>query len=78
LPNAILAVFLLAQTKIGSFAGRIGFVVVAGVLAAIATDVSYWNFPGVYTASYRLTEIIGFLVVGIVASLVLRKRATTG
>jgi len=78
LPNAILAVFLLAQTKIGSFAGRIGFVVVAGVLAAIATDVSYWNFAGVYTASYRLTEIIGFLVVGIVASLVLRKRATTG
>jgi ABC-type antimicrobial peptide transport system permease subunit len=81
LRNAILAVFLLAQTKIGSFAGRVGFVLVAGVLAAIGTNVSYWNwygFPGVYTASYILTEIIGFLVVGIVASLVLRKRATTG
>ena len=70
--------FLLAQTKIGSFAGRVGFVLVAGVLAAIGTNVSYWNFPGVYTASYILTEITGFLVVGIVASLVLRKRATTG
>jgi hypothetical protein len=75
--ESILAVFLMAQTRIGSFAGRVGFVLVAGILAAIATNVSYWNwygFPGVYTASYILTEIIGFLFVGIVAGLVLRKR----
>jgi hypothetical protein len=76
--EAILAVFLLAQTAIASFASRVGFILVAGILAAIATNVSYANwygFPCVYTASYMLIQIIGFLVVGIVAALVLPKRA---
>ncbi len=76
--EAILAVFLLAQTRIASFAGRVGFVLVAGILAAIATNVSYWNwygFPSVYTASYMLIQIVGFLCAGIVAALVLRKTA---
>jgi hypothetical protein len=70
-----------AECDFGSFAGRVGFALVAGVPAAIATNVSYLNwygFPGVYTASYILIEMIGFLVVGIVAGLVLRKRATAG
>jgi hypothetical protein len=59
-----------------SFAGRIGFVLVAGILAAIATNVSYWNwygFPGAYTASYMLIQIVGFFLVGVVAALVLPK-----
>jgi hypothetical protein len=76
--EAILAVFLLAQTAIASFASRVGFILVAGILAAIATNVSYANwygFPCVYTASYILIQIIGFLVVGIVAALVLPKRS---
>jgi hypothetical protein len=76
--TAILAVFLLAQTRIESYAGRVGFVLVVGILAAIATNVSYWNwygFPGAYIASYMLVTVIGFLCVGIVAALVLRKRA---
>jgi hypothetical protein len=76
LVEAILVTFLLAQTRIASFAGRVGFVLVAGILAAIATNVSYWNwygFPSVYIGSYMLIQIVGFLVVGIVAALVLRK-----
>ena len=75
--ESILVVFLLAQTTILSFAGRIGFVLVAGILAAIATNVSYWNwygFPCLYTASYMFIQIIGFLYVGIVAAFVLPKR----
>jgi uncharacterized membrane protein YkgB len=75
--EAILVVFLLAQTRLASFVGRVGFVLVAGILAAIATNVSYWNwygFPCVYTAGYMFIQIIGFLCVGIVAALVLRKR----
>jgi hypothetical protein len=76
--EAILAVFLLAQTRIGGFAGRVGFVLVAGILAAVTTNVSYWNwygFPGVYVASYMLIQVIGFVCVGIVAALVLPKHA---
>jgi len=78
LVQAILAVFLLAQTRIRSFGGRVGFVLVTGILAAITTNVSYWNwygFPGVYVASYMLIQVIGFLCVGIVAALVLRRHA---
>jgi hypothetical protein len=74
--EAILVVFLLSQTRIASFTGRVGFVMVAGVLAAIATNVSFWNwygFPGIYIASYMLIQIVGFFVVGIVAVLLLRK-----
>jgi hypothetical protein len=75
--QAILVVFLLAQTRIVSFAGRVGFVLVAGILAAITTNVSYWNwygFPCVYTASYMVTQIVGFFLVGVIAALVLPKR----
>jgi uncharacterized membrane protein YkgB len=76
--QAILVVWLLAQTRIGNFAGRIGFVLIAGTLASLTTNVSYWNwygFPGVYTASYMLIEIVGFLLVGVIAGLVLQKRS---
>ena len=76
--QAILVIWLLAQTRIESFGGRIGFVLIAGILAAITTNVSYWNwygFPGVYTASYVLIEIVGFALVGVIAALLLRKRS---
>ena len=78
--EAILAVFLLAQTSIASFGGRVGFVLVTGILAAIATNISYWNwygFPAVYTASYMLIQVVGFFCVGIVAALVLKKPSPT-
>jgi len=74
--EAILVAFLLVQTRIVSFSGRVGFVLVAGILAAITTNVSYWNwygFPCVYTASYMFIQVVGFLLVGVVAALVLPK-----
>lgn len=74
--ESVLVIFLLVQARVGSFAGRVGFVLVAGILSAIATNVSYWNwygFPSVYTASYIFIQIIGFFLVGIVAGIILRK-----
>jgi len=76
--ESILVVFLLAQTRVSSFGGRVGFVIVAGILAAIATNVSYWNwygFPTNYTSVYILTQIVGFVCVGAVAGAVMRKTA---
>jgi hypothetical protein len=76
--EAILVVFLLTQTKIESLAGRVGFVLLAGILAAITTNIPYWNwygFPSRYTAAYMSIEIIGFLCVGLIAALVLRNRS---
>ena len=78
LAEAFLVVFLLAQTRLTSFGARVGFVVVAGVLAAIATNISYWNwygFPAVYTASYIFIQVVGFLCIGLVAALVLKKKS---
>jgi len=75
--EAILAVFLLAQTRLATFGARVGFVTVTGILAAIATNVSYWNwygFPCVYTAAYIFIQVVGFLCVGLVAALVLAKK----
>ena len=76
--QAILVIWLLAQTRIGSLGGRVGFVLIAGILAAIRTNVSYWNwygFPGVYTASYIAIELVGFVLVGVVAALMLQRRS---
>jgi len=76
LVEALLAVWLLAQTRIITFGGRLGFVTTAGILAALATNVSYWNwwgFPTVYTASYMFIQIVGFFLVGIVAALMFRR-----
>jgi hypothetical protein len=75
LAEAILAVFLLSQTGLASFGARLGFVFVTGILAAIATNVSYWNwygFPKRYIAAYMFIQLVGFLCVGLVAAFVLR------
>jgi hypothetical protein len=74
--ESILVVFLLAQTPLIAFGSRVGFVFVAGILAAIATNISYWNwygFPKRYTVAYMFIQVVGFICVGIVAALVLRK-----
>jgi hypothetical protein len=69
--ESLLAVLLLAQTRLASFATRFGFIVIVGLLAAIATNVVYWNwygFPLVYTAAYMTTQFVGFTCVGLVAA----------
>lgn len=76
--EAILVVFLLTQTRIESFGGRVGFVFLAGILAAVTTNIPYWNwygFPTRYTAAYMFIEIIAFLWVGLVAALLLKSRS---
>jgi hypothetical protein len=74
--EAFIAVWLLAQTRIVTFGGRVGFVVAIGILAAISTNVSYWNwwgFPTVYTASYMFIQLVGFFLVGLVAAFMFRR-----
>lgn len=76
--EALLAVYLLSRTRLRAFGARVGFVTVAGVLAAIATNISYWNwygFPAVYISSYMLTQVVGFFCIGLVAAFVLKKQS---
>jgi hypothetical protein len=76
--EALLVAFLLSQTVLASFGGKFGFFLVAGFLAAIATNVSYWNwygFPKHYTASYMLIQVVGFAVAGLVAAALVKTRS---
>jgi hypothetical protein len=77
--EALLAVFLLAQTRITGFGGKVGFVLTAGILAAVTTNVPYANwygFPKEFTIGQMITQMIGFLLVGTVAALMLGKRSS--
>ncbi|MGZ5020394.1 MAG: hypothetical protein ACXWAV_08190, partial [Chthoniobacterales bacterium] len=58
-----------------SFAKRVLFVTIVGVVAAITTNMSYWNwygFPKIYTMGYMTTQVVGFLCAGIVAALIIK------
>ncbi len=44
--QVLLAVFLLGQTSLAGFGARWWFIIVAGIPAAISTNVSYWTFYG--------------------------------
>lgn len=79
--ETLLAVFLLAQTRLTSYAGKVGFMVVVGVVAAITTNIPYWNwygFPSNYTAAYMFTQIVAFLAAGMVAAAVVKNREALG
>jgi hypothetical protein len=74
--EALLVVWLLAQTRLVSFGARLAFVSAAGLMTAISTNVSYWNwygFPTNYTAAYMFIQFVGFFLVGIVAAIMFRR-----
>ena len=75
--ESLLAVFLLAQTGIRGFGGKVGFVFTTGILASIVTNVPYANwygFPKSFTLAQMIMTVVGYLLVGVVAALVLGKR----
>ena len=76
--QVLLAVFLLGQTTLTSFAARWRFVTVAGILAAISTNVSYWNFyefPTSYTIAYICIIAMGFVCAGLVVAAMIKPGA---
>jgi hypothetical protein len=73
--EAFLASLLLAWASLGTYARRVAFITTIGWVAALATNVPYWNwygFPTAYTAAYVFTQLVGFLVLGLIAAKVLR------
>jgi hypothetical protein len=76
---SLILVSLLAQTRITSFIGKVSFITGAGLVAAISTNISYWNwygFPTNYTMAYMTTDLVGCICVGIVAGLVMKNSAS--
>lgn len=73
--QVLLAVILLGQTSLVSFVARWRFITIAGVLAALSTNISYWNwygFPGTYTLAYVCTVAMGFVFAGLVAAAIVK------
>jgi hypothetical protein len=76
--ESLLALALLAQAEIARYGPRVGFVVAIGLVAAVATNLPYWNwygFPGTYTVAYMFTQLTGFIVAGLIGAAVLGRRA---
>jgi hypothetical protein len=78
LVEAMLAVWLISLAPGLSFVGRICFGATIGLAGGMMTNISYWNwygFPSTYTAMNLFIQVTGFAVVGLVASLMLRRSA---
>ena len=76
--EALLAVFLLSRTALTGVLARVGFVTLIGIVACITTNVPYWNwygYPTSYTAAYMFTQIVDYVLVGVVAALLLKRKA---
>jgi len=77
--QALLAAILLWCAASGrNYGARVGIVTIAGVLAAISTNVEYWNwyeFPGNYIAGYMTTQIVGFVLAGFVIAAFVKNEA---
>jgi len=79
LVEALLAAWLLSISAISGFAMRAAFVTVVGVIAASATNISYWNwysFSGTYTAAYVFTQAAGFFCAGLAIAALMRRTVT--
>jgi len=70
LVEALIAAWLLSMTMVATFMGRLGVYALAGLIAAVATNISYWNwygFPSAYTLAYMFTIWMGYICAGLIA-----------
>jgi len=69
---ALFAAFMLSLASgLTSFVSRVGFVTVLGLMVGLMTNVQYWNwygFPLNYTEVAIFMDIVGFLIVGLIAA----------
>ncbi|HEY6252503.1 MAG TPA: hypothetical protein VI685_21315 [Candidatus Angelobacter sp.] len=76
--QALLVAFLLAQTGLKRFSSRLGFAFVLGLVAALTTNISLWNFyqfPTAWIVGQISFLIIGYFLVGIVVAAIVKTGA---
>lgn len=75
--QSILLALLVSFTLIATYWGRVGFVVLVGVVSTITTNASYWNwyaFPTSYTLANMFIEVASFLAAGLVIAALIKPR----
>ena len=76
LVQALIAAWIVSLLAVG-YVGRVAVVTLIGVSAAIATNISYWNwygFPLDYTLAALTMEIVSGLVAGLAIAAIIRPR----
>ena len=72
----LLAAFLLASaTGLKSYAARLGFVTLMGLIPTLRSELPYWNwygFPCVYVTAQFTVHLVGFLVGGLILARFIR------
>jgi hypothetical protein len=66
--QALIAAFLLSLAVVPAYWGRVGFVTLIGVAAAITTNVSYWiwyGFPADYSLAAVFIELMDYVAAGL-------------
>jgi hypothetical protein len=76
---ALFAAFMLSLASgLTGFVSRVGFVTVLGLMVGLMTNVQYWNwygFPMNYTVVAVVEDIVGFLIVGLIAAAIVKAPA---
>lgn len=73
--QSTLVALLLSLTMLATYAARVGFVALIGIVSTLTTNISYWNwyaFPTSYTLANMFIEFAGFFVAGLVIAALLR------
>ena len=73
--QALLVAFLLAQIGVKRFASRLGFAFVVGIVAAITTNISLWNFyrfPASWVVGQITYLVLGYFLIGLVVAAIVK------
>jgi hypothetical protein len=71
----LVAILLACATGLKSYAARLGFVTLMGLIPTLRTEIPYWNwygFPCVYTTAQFAVHLVGFLIGGLILARFIR------
>ncbi|MFL6689388.1 MAG: hypothetical protein ACJ8IR_04265 [Alphaproteobacteria bacterium] len=79
--QALIAAFLVSVAAVRTYFGRVGFVTLIGVAAAITTNISYWiwyGFPASNTLAAVVIELVDYIAAGLAIAWWLGRKSGAG